>query len=199
VTGQRIGVFLDRDGTLNTEGNYLRTPEELELIPGAAAAVRKLNRRGLAVIVITNQSGIARGYLSEDDLGRIHQRLREELMREGATLDRIYYCPHHPTSGNSPYNVECDCRKPGPGMLRQGSRELAVELQRSFVVGDSVVDIEAGNSVGAATILVQTGYGKKSLVECNDKNIPIHYVAPSIVEAADYIIEQVEGRTVQND
>lgn len=199
MSGQRIGVFLDRDGTLNNEVNYIRSPDELELIPGAASAVRKLNDKGFAVCVISNQSGIARGYLSEGDLIPIHARLRDELMREGATLDRIYYCPHHPIEGRAPYNVECDCRKPKPGMLQRAARELALDLQRSFVIGDSVVDIEAGNSVGACTILVQTGYGKKTLQTCTEKNIPIHFVADSIVDAADYIIEQVEGRIIQND
>ncbi len=199
LSGKRIGVFLDRDGTLNEEVNFIRSPEELELIPGTARAVRKLNEKGFTVCVITNQSGVARGFLSEADLVPIHALLREELMREGATLDQIYYCPHHPVAGNEPYNVECDCRKPKPGMLQRGAKEFGLDLQRSFVVGDSVVDIEAGNFVGARSILVQTGYGKKTLQTCSEKNIPIDFVADSIVEAADYIIEQVEGRNIQND
>lgn len=126
--------------------------------------------------------------LTEDDLAPIHAKLREELQREGANLDRIYYCPHHPTAGIAPYNVECECRKPKPGMLLQGAREFNIDLRRSFVVGDSVVDVQAGNSVGATTILVQTGYGKKSLQTCNEQNIPIGFVAGSIVEAVDFIL-----------
>ncbi len=199
VSGQRIGVFLDRDGTLNTDVSYLRFADELELIPGAAQAVRTLNDKGFAVCVITNQSGVARGFLTEADLVPIHARLRDELMRGGATLDQIYYCPHHPVAGNAPYNVECDCRKPKPGMLQRAAKELALDLQHSFVVGDSVVDIEAGNSVGACTILVRTGFGMKTLQVCSEKNIPIHFVADSIVEAADYIIKQAEGRNIRND
>lgn len=195
----RIGVFLDRDGTLNKDVSYLRSADELEMIPGAASAVRKLKDRGLAVCVITNQSGIARGFLSEADLIPIHARLKDELISEGATLDRIYYCPHHPVHGSVPYNIECDCRKPKPGMLQRGANELALDLQQSFVVGDSVVDIQAGNSVGACTILVQTGFGRQTLQTCIELNIPISFVAESIVEAADYIIAQVEGRNNQND
>ncbi len=199
MSGEGIGVFLDRDGTLNTEVSFLRSPEELVMIPGAARAVRRLNEKGFAVCVITNQSGIARGFIREADLIPIHARLRDELRLEGATLNQIYYCPHHPVAGSAPYNIECDCRKPKPGMLQRGAEEFGLDLKRSFVVGDSIVDIEAGNFVGAGSILVQTGFGKKTLETCNEKNIPIQFVADSIVEAADYIIKQVEGRTIKND
>jgi D,D-heptose 1,7-bisphosphate phosphatase len=187
----RIGVFLDRDGTLNVEVDFLRTPDELVLIAGAPQAVRKLNESGLITCVISNQSGVARGFLTEADLVSVHNKLNEELGREGSKLDKIYYCPHHPTAGSAPYNFNCDCRKPKPGMLLQGAREFNLDLQRSYVVGDSTVDIQAGNEVGATTILVQTGYGKKSLLECKEKNIPIGFVAHSIVEAVDFIIEKL--------
>ena len=188
-----VGVFLDRDGTLNVEVDYIRTPDQLQIIEGAAKAVRKLNEHGIITCVISNQSGIARGFLAEVDLIPIHAKLREELLREGSKLGGIYYCPHLPTAGIAPYNVECECRKPKPGMLQQGAREFNIALRRSFVVGDSAVDMQAGNAVDAATILVQTGYGRKSLQTCNEQNIPISFVANSIVEAVDFIIEQVEG------
>jgi D-glycero-D-manno-heptose 1,7-bisphosphate phosphatase len=194
-----VGVFLDRDGTLNVEVDYIRTPDELQIIEGAAKAVRKLNEHGIITCVISNQSGIARGFLTEADLIPIHAKLREELLREGAKLGGIYYCPHHPTAGIAPYNVECECRKPKPGMLQQGARELNIALQRSFVVGDSVVDMQAGNAVDAATILVQTGYGRKSLQTCNEQNIPISFVADSIVEAVDFILDNVKGDRIHND
>lgn len=195
----RTAVFLDRDGTLNVEVEYLRTPDELRLTSGAAAAVRKLNDRGFITCVISNQSGIARGLLTEADLIPIHAKLREELLRAGATLDRIYYCPHHPTAGNAPYTIECDCRKPKPGMLQQGAREFNIDLRRAFVVGDSVVDMQAGNAVGATTILVQTGYGKESLLTCSEQNIAINFVADSIVDAVEIILQTVKGDTTHND
>ncbi|MBX2991840.1 MAG: D-glycero-beta-D-manno-heptose 1,7-bisphosphate 7-phosphatase [Bacteroidetes bacterium] len=193
------GVFLDRDGTLNIEVDYLRTPDELRLIEGAAASVRRLNNAGLVTCVISNQSGVARGFLTEADIVPIHAKLRAELAHEGATLDGIYYCPHHPTAGIAPYNVDCDCRKPKPGMLIRASKEFNLDLKRSFVVGDSVVDIQAGIAVGATTILVQTGYGKQSLLTCREQNIPIEHVAESIVEATEFILDKRKGVRDHNE
>lgn len=186
----RRAVFLDRDGTLNVEVDFLRRPEELVLIAGAGEAVHKLNERGLITCVISNQSGVARGHLNEADLACVHAKLRDELSRSESSLDAIYYCPHHPSEGIPPYDVSCECRKPKPGMLLRGAREFNLDLQRCFVVGDSTVDMQAGNAVGATTILVQTGYGKKALTACREKNIPISFVAESIVEAVDFIWEQ---------
>lgn len=193
-----MGVFVDRDGTLNQEVDYVRTPDELRLIPGAAEAVQKLNERGLATCVISNQSGIARGYLREEDLIPIHEKLERELARGGGKVDRIYYCPHHPTEGTPPYNIVCDCRKPKSGMLRQGSRELGIDLARSFVVGDSIVDIEAGHAVNARTILVLTGYGRATYEQCITGRIHVEFVAPTIVEAVKYILNRVDGERESN-
>jgi D-glycero-D-manno-heptose 1,7-bisphosphate phosphatase len=190
----RPGVFLDRDGTLNVEVDFLRTPEELVLIPGAAGAVRTLNDLGLVTCVISNQSGIARGYITEADLGPIHVRLQEELGRGGAHIDCIYYCPHHAEEGLPPYNIECECRKPKTGMLLQGAREHDIDLASSYMVGDRTADVEAGLAVGATTILVRTGYGSRAEEECRRREIPVARVVPSIVEAADFIAEHYAGR-----
>lgn len=191
--GTRIGVFLDRDGTLNEERDFIRTPDELALIPGAGKAVARLNNRGIPVCVISNQSGIARGYFTESDLVLIHERLRAELSRDGATIDRIYYCPHHPVNGIDPYGRECDCRKPAPGMLKRAETELDIDPGRSFVVGDRLVDVQTGMAVGATTILVLTGYGRTSLDEIAKENSPPDYTAPSIVEAVDRILASIDG------
>lgn len=198
VAPARRGVFLDRDGTLNVEVDFLRDPEELVLIEGAGTAVRKLNEHGLVTCLISNQSGIARGYLTETDLERVHEKLSAELSLFHGSLDAVYFCPHHPSEGIPPYVVTCECRKPKPGMLLRGAREFNLDLRRCFVVGDSVVDIQAGNAVGATTILVQTGYGKKALEECLQKNEPIGFVADSVREAVEIILEQIRGEQHQH-
>lgn len=192
---KRAGVFLDRDGTINEEVDFLRTPDELHLIPGAGRAVQRLNGLGLVTCVISNQSGVARGYLSEADLIPIHARLQAELGKEHARVDRIYYCPHHPLEGLAPYNIDCECRKPKPGMLLNGAREFGIDLTSSFVVGDRVGDIQAGRSVGAATILVLTGYGLQARDECRRDGIMPDRIVPSIVEAVEFIAEQCKGRS----
>jgi D-glycero-D-manno-heptose 1,7-bisphosphate phosphatase len=188
VTAGRPAVFLDRDGTINEEVDFVRTPEQLTLIPGAADAIRTLNRFGFVTVVISNQSGVARGFLTEDDLTAIHARLTQELARVHARLDRIYYCPHHPTEGIPPYNIECECRKPAPGMLLDGERDLGIDLHRSFVVGDRVGDVLAGQAVGARTILVLTGYGRTALEEATRGQVTPDHIAPSITEAVRLIV-----------
>lgn len=189
----QAGVFLDRDGTINEEVDFLRTASELRLIDGAAEAIRRLNDAGVPVCVISNQSGVGRGYLTEDDLSVIHQQLEVDLGRSGARLDRIYYCPHYP-EGNSPYNIMCDCRKPKPGMLLRGIREFDLDATQSFVVGDRGVDILAARAVRATAILVLTGYGKSALEECTKEGIIIDYVAQTISDAVTYILQQLQGR-----
>jgi len=191
--GTQIGVFIDRDGTLNEERNFIRSPEDLHLISGAAEAIRKLNRRSILTCVISNQSGVARGYLTEEDLARVHTKLVEELARQDARVDKIYYCPHHPTDGIALYKINCNCRKPNPGMLKLGEQELNIDLSRAYIIGDKLVDIQAGKAVGATTILVLTGYGQSSLVMCKKENISPDYTAPSIKEGVEYIIQRIDG------
>lgn len=159
VPARRPAVFLDRDGTINVEVDYLRRVEDLVLIPGAGRAIARLNRAGYPVIAVTNQSGIARGLLDEPTLKRIHDRLEELLAADGAHLDAIYFCPHHPDHGDVPYRRNCDCRKPAPGLLLRAAEELGLELAGSWVVGDSLRDLEAGRAAGASGILVETGKG----------------------------------------
>jgi D-glycero-D-manno-heptose 1,7-bisphosphate phosphatase len=188
VSRARVAVFLDRDGTLNEEVDFVRTPDDLHLIAGAVEAVRKLNDRGLIICVISNQSGVARGYMEEEDLVLIHEKLERALARSGASIGRIYYCPHHPTEGVPPYNIVCGCRKPKIGMLERGVAD-------SFVVGDSVVDMQAGNAAHAKTVLVLTGYGTTAREQCASHNIHVDHVAPTIVEAIDFILHTLDGKT----
>lgn len=195
----RVGVFLDRDGTLNEELNYIQTPDQLQLIPGAGKAVRKLNDYGLATCVISNQSGVARGYLTEEDLVPIHEKLARELALSGARVDRIYYCPHHPTEGKPPYNILCDCRKPKTGMLERGAADLGIDLSRSFVIGDSLVDMQAGNAARAMTVLVLTGYGLMAKEQCKSQNVHVDYMASTIVEATEFILDFLDDKNRHNE
>ena len=187
----RIGVFIDRDGTLNEERDFLRKPEDLQLIRGAAGAISTLNRLGTLTCVISNQSGVARGFFSEADVALVHQALQRELLAEGARLDRIYYCPHHPTEGIPPYRVDCECRKPKPGMLKAAERDLNIDLSRSYVIGDKLDDISAGIAVNATTILVLTGYGRTSQSMSAESGVVPDLIVPSITQAVDFIAGRI--------
>ena len=187
-------VFFDRDGTVNVEVGYLSDLEQLKLIPGAGSAIRRLNEAGLTVVLVTNQSGVARGYFTEDFVRETHLLLASMLTHDGARFDGIYYCPHHPRSGNSPYLRECDCRKPGTGMLNQAARELDIDLARSFVVGDKWSDVELGQRAGAVSILVESGFTHDDPGNARHGHVrEPAYRAISIVDAVDWILEQVKG------
>ncbi len=146
-------VFMDRDGTINVDTNYVNSPQQLSLLPNSGRAIKLLNQKKYKVVVVSNQSGVARGYLTLKTLGAIHRKLRQLLKREGAVLDAIYYCPYHP-------DEKAPCRKPDIGMARQAEKELKISLQGSYMIGDSRADIEFGNNIGAKTILVLTGQSR---------------------------------------
>jgi len=147
-------VALDRDGTINVEANYLSSPDQIELLPGAAEGMRRLHELGGRLLVVTNQSGIGRGYFSEEQLQQIHQRLCEQLSTEGVTLSGIYHAADHPDQATQR-------RKPGPGMLLEAAEEFGFDPSSVFVVGDKPCDVQLGQSVGATTFLVRTGYGRQ--------------------------------------
>lgn len=160
VTGKRRrAVFLDRDGTINVEKDYLCRVEDFEFIPGAPEAIRALKDAGFLVIVVSNQSGVARGYFGVAEVERLHAHIQSELAAFGTAIDAFYYCPHHPLEGIGSFRVDCNCRKGRPGMLFQGASEYGIDLTRSFMVGDKDADIEAGQAAGCTSILVLTGYG----------------------------------------
>ncbi len=145
-------MLLDRDGTIVVEKHYLSDPDELELIAGAGAALRRLGELELGLLVLTNQSGVGRGYFDVERVDAVHGRLRERLAAEGARLDGILYCPHHPDAG-------CSCRKPRTGLVEQAAARHGFDPAESFVVGDLASDIELGRAIGATTLLVRTGHG----------------------------------------
>ncbi len=184
-------VFLDRDGTVIEEVGYLSDLKQLRLIPGAGASIKRLNEAGLKVVLVTNQSGVARGYFTEAFVRETHELLGKMLGLEGARLDGIYYCPHHPKAGDSPYTAACDCRKPDPGMLEQAARELGIDVRASFVVGDKWSDVELGQRAGAHSILVTTGYAPDDPGNARPEHLgDPDFMAETLTEAADWIIRQ---------
>ncbi len=158
----RRAVFLDRDGTINVEKSYLHKIEDFEFIPGAQDAIKRLKDAGFLVIVVSNQSGVGRGYFDEQAVVTLHKHIQAELAVYGTSIDAFYFCPHHPVHGVDDYQVACNCRKGQPGMLLQAARELEIDLQQSFMVGDKLADLEAGQRAGCQSILVLTGYGDKT-------------------------------------
>lgn len=152
-------VFIDRDGTLTEEVGYVNHPTRLRLLPRSAEAIRRLNRSGLKAVMVTNQSGVARGYFSEEVLQAVNATLVSQLKAEGAYLDGLYVCVHHPTAGAPPYRAVCECRKPKPGLIMRAAADLGLDLSRSWAVGDKISDVLAGQRAGTRSILVLTGYG----------------------------------------
>jgi D-glycero-D-manno-heptose 1,7-bisphosphate phosphatase len=179
----RPAVFLDRDGTICDEVGYLNHVSRLRIFPFAAVAIRKLNDAQLPVIVVTNQSGIARNYFPESLVHEVHEALQAELRQEGAYIDSFYYCPHSGADA-------CTCRKPNTGMLERAATEHALDLHRSFVVGDRHGDVELAHNAGARSIFVRTGYGEGDLAwHSADWPIQPNFVAPTLTEAVDWILE----------
>ncbi|MEI7639215.1 MAG: HAD family hydrolase [Syntrophus sp. (in: bacteria)] len=183
-------VFLDRDGTINEEVGYLDSLEKLCVFPEAFEAVRLINQAGMKTVVITNQSGIGRGFFDEDFVGRVHEEMRSLFLKEGAVIDGFYYCPHHPTEGIGPYRQTCSCRKPESGLLLKAAEDLLIDLGKSYMIGDMPKDVEAGQSAEAKGILVQTGYGKVADMGSTHPD----YIVKDILEAVKWIMQD-RGKT----
>ena len=179
----RPAVFLDRDGTINEQMGYINHLSRFRLLPGAAQAIRRLNTLGLPVIVVTNQSGLARGYFPETLLDEVHREMHRLLALEGAHIDGLYICPHHPEAKEERFRLQSNCRKPKTGLLEQAAAEQHLDLRHSFVVGDRWSDLRCGAAVGATTILVLTGYGRGDAC----------YVGPGQAVQPDFIAEDLDG------
>lgn len=191
----RPAVFLDRDGTINVEKAYLHRADDLELIPGAAEAIRRLNDAGYVVALVTNQSGVARGFYGEADVRALHQHLRAVLATSGARLDLVYFCPFHKDGAVEAYRLDSPLRKPGIGMYEQavadlGARGITLDPARSFMVGDKIADVKFGLAAGLRSILVETGYGAQARPLLGD--LPV-VVVPSLVEAVGHILAHGAG------
>ena len=183
----RRAVFLDRDGTINTEVDFLGDPDKCVLEEGSAEGLAMLASAGFLLVVVSNQSGVARGYFPEEDVVAVNARLSELLRAEGVELEHYYYCPHHPEAELDEYRLACRCRKPSPGLMERAALELGIDLDRSYAVGDSKRDLEAGRKVGARTALVLTGHtGREDIGEWNFR--PDH-VAGNLLEACRWILE----------
>ena len=181
----RAAVFLDRDGTISEDVGYLNDVSQFRMFPFAAGAIRKLNDANLPVIVVTNQSGVGRGFFAESMVHTVHEEMTQQLAAAGAHLTAIYYCPH--TSED-----ECECRKPKPGMIRQAAREHGVDLARSFVVGDRYGDVELAQASGGRGVLVRTGYGDEDLrVNGAGWVRQPDFVADDLSEAVEWILKSV--------
>lgn len=189
----RAAVLLDRDGTISREKGYINHVQRLELYPGSAKAIRKLNAAQIPAVLITNQAGVARGYFPFDLVAKVHKRLEELLWTEGgAHLDGIFFCPHHPDGIAEPYNIRCRCRKPETGLLEDATEELDLDIAASFMIGDKISDVELGKRVGAKGILVKTGYGRGELEYFSSTwKIQPDYIAEDLPDAVAWAMGQL--------
>jgi D-glycero-D-manno-heptose 1,7-bisphosphate phosphatase len=197
----RPAVFLDRDGTVNEQMGYINHISRFHLLPGVADAIRLLNQQEIPVVVVSNQSGLARGYFPQDLLREVHRKMKDLLAKQGAHLDGIYVCPHHPEAKKIQYRQECTCRKPKTGLLERAALDLQLDLARSFLVGDRWSDIECAVRAGCTPVLVLTGYGKGEYMYIGpEREIQPEFVAENLPEAVRWIISRIgEGNARQRD
>jgi D,D-heptose 1,7-bisphosphate phosphatase len=190
---KNTAVFLDRDGTINEEVGYLDSMDKLKLFANTAEAITLINKSGMKAVVVTNQSGVARGYFTEEFVRTVHACIQKTLIEKGAFIDAFYYCPHHQTEGIGVYLQYCTCRKPEAGMLIRASAEMDIDLARSYTVGDMLKDIQAAGKIRAKGVLVKTGYGvntiEKELLPESAGIIRPHYIAEDILDAVKWIME----------
>ncbi len=192
-------VFLDRDGTINEQMGYINHISRFHLLPGVGRAIRQLNQAGLPAIVVTNQSGLARGYFPALLLEAVHEKMHRLLAEDGAQIDGLYLCPHHPEAKEEAYRVNCNCRKPKTGLLEQAAREKNIDLTRSYVVGDRWSDLRCGARVGATTILVLTGYGRGDACYIGPRqDVQPDFIADDLTDAVAWILAR-EARLEQNE
>ena len=190
--GLRPAIFLDRDGTVTDEVGYINHASRAKVYPYAPEAVRMLKSTGLPVIIVTNQSGVGRGYFSEEIVGQVHRMVEEALSAAGTRVDAFYYCPHHPNAIIESYRQECRCRKPGTGMPEAAARQFGIDLNRSYVVGDTYRDMKMGFAIGARTVMLMTGYGRGEYeYRRQDWTIMPDLIAENLMEAAKLILQEL--------
>lgn len=190
---KKPAVFLDRDGTINVEKDYLYRIEDFEFIEGAPGAIKRLRDAGYLVVVVTNQSGVARGYYTLEDVAVLHRHIQQKLSALGTAIDAFYTCPHHPTAGLGKFRQNCDCRKGAPGLLFRAAAEHHIDLARSFMVGDKRADMEAGRRAGCTPLMVLTGYGAREAQHLPKGPVPLF---EDLTAAADYILAEGTRETI---
>lgn len=184
-------VFLDRDGTINYDTHYLNDPDKVRLLGGVINALRRLRKAGFLLIIISNQSGIARGYIKESALKKINSKIVKMLKERGILIDRVYYCPHHKDAKIFRYKKQCDCRKPGPGMIINAGSKFNIDLKNSFIAGDMEADIGAGKNAGLkGCVLVLTGRGKETFKRRRELKYKPDYIAKNLNEAVSWILKK---------
>ncbi len=184
-------VFLDRDGTINEDPGYLGEPEKVKLYPDTAKALSILKKKlNFKLIVISNQSGIARGLITKDNVDKVNDRINEILLQKNVSIDAFYYCPFHPDF-SSP--EDCECRKPSPKLIFDAAKDFNINLKSSYFIGDSAADIECGKNAGLKTVLVKTGYGKESISILQKQNNFPSFVAENLIDASNYIYKDFTG------
>lgn len=196
---KRPAVFLDRDGTINEQMGYINHPSRFVLLPGVARAIRLLNENDVLAIVVSNQSGVARGYFPLELVHEVHDIMREELVLHGAVLDDVLFCPHHPQGTVPEYTRACECRKPGTGMVDSARERFDIDMTRSFVVGDRFSDVELAHRCGMKAVLVETGYGRGEVqyVLPDKEHQPAH-VAPDLEAAVQWMLHK-QGMLASQD
>ena len=187
-------VFLDRDGTINEQMGYVNHISRFQLLPRTALAIRLLNEHGVPAVVVTNQSGLARGYFPLELLDEVHEKMLRELATAGAHIDGLYVCPHLPEAKVETFRKECDCRKPKPGLLLRASQEMGLDLQRSYVIGDRWSDLKTAARCQAKGVLVLTGYGRGDLQYIGpQEQVQPHQIALDLYEAVQWVLHDLAG------
>jgi histidinol-phosphate phosphatase family protein len=185
---KKRAVFLDRDGTICRDVHYCSRAEDFEILPGVPQAIRLLNEHGFKVVVVTNQSGIARGYFTEQTLSLIHHKMKQELQEHGAFVDAVYFCPHHPDDN-------CECRKPKAWLLLRAAKDIGIDLGLSYMIGDNAKDVEAGKTAGCKTVWIAVGPG-------NRKGKPQHespeHIASSLYRAVEWVLHDAQSKVVHS-
>ncbi len=193
---ERPALFIDRDGVLTVENSYITCPDALSLARGAGEAVRLLNDAGVLAVLVSNQSGVARGLMTEEDLANVHALLERLLAEAGARLDAAYYCPNHLDGTVARFSRDASCRKPETGMIDAAVRDLGIDLASSAMVGDQVTDVELAERAGIPCVLVETGKGPHAFEEAQVRGLPVAAMVPGVLEAARWAIERLgEERT----
>jgi D-glycero-D-manno-heptose 1,7-bisphosphate phosphatase len=187
---KKRAVFLDRDGTLNEDVGYPSAFSQIRIFPAAFEAVRKIRSAGFLAVVVTNQSAVGRGLLSEDELKNIQESIQASFAAEGAELDAFYYCPHYEQAALPIYRKSCDCRKPAPGLAVRAAADLDLDLSASYMIGDKIEDIEFALNAGTTPVLVLTGCGRESRLKLEEKGLRPAFVAEDILSAANWILRR---------